>query len=519
MPKRVTLALLAVLAMAFGLRVWGIKWGIPKEPYWDNHHPDEKVGMTIVYTLATERGLNPHYFVNPSWHYYTLAFVNWLAGASGIVPTLDQVASGEAELGDVTNIWLVARMVSVVLGAASVLLVFLAAARLFGNLDAGLLSAWLAAVNPVLVAQSHYITVDGPAVFWLLLAFCLLLLSLDKPGIRYAVLAGAAGGLAAATKYTGLLIVLPAAMAYAFGAGLAPRGRAAGPRMIAPYAIGLLAGFLAGCPCALLSFGEFRQGLQLMSQYNQFATDLPHPWLVTSRLALGWPLWAAFLLSLAAAFYRPNTRMMMLAVPAAGLFLMLGFSASPYFRHLLPAVPLALMLTAGMAVKLLGWRPARWRTALAAAVLAWTCWGAVYATANSLAWVRIMAAQDTREEATDYLNSHYPPGSEIAVAGIYEFYSPNLDRFEKIRLQYDLEQIRGHQSGPIVVSDYEREGLSFSRRTAGQAAVFFGYLEGNYRPRAVFRRVPACCGLKFTGYPMADWRYFYPEITIYERRQ
>jgi hypothetical protein len=156
---------------------------------------------------------------------------------------------------------------------------------------------------------------------------------------------------------------------------------------------------------------------------------------------------------------------------------------------------------------------------LAAAVLAWTCWGAVYATANSLAWVRIMAAQDTREEATDYLNSHYPPGSEIAVAGIYEFYSPNLDRFEKIRLQYDLEQIRGHQSGPIVVSDYEREGLSFSRRTAGQAAVFFGYLEGNYRPRAVFRRVPACCGLKFTGYPMADWRYFYPEITIYERRQ
>jgi hypothetical protein len=130
-----------------------------------------------------------------------------------------------------------------------------------------------------------------------------------------------------------------------------------------------------------------------------------------------------------------------------------------------------------------------------------------------------MADKDSREEATDFLAGHYPPGSEVAVAGIYEFYSPKLDAYEITRLQYDLEAIRGHQSGPIVVSDFEREGLSFSKKSPEEARVFFDYLDNNYRPRAVFRRVPACCGLKFTGYPMADWRYFYPEITIYERRR
>lgn len=511
--KRTILALAAILAVAFGLRVWGIKWGIPQDPYWDTHHPDEKVGFSIIYDLSDgDGGLNPHYFVNPSWHYYTLAFTTWLAGELRIVPTMEQLADEEAELSDITKIWLVARAVSVILGTATVLLVFLAAARLFGSLLAGVMSAWLAAVNPVLVVQSHYITVDGPAIFWLLLAFFLLLFSLERPGVKYALLAGAAGGLAAATKYTGVLIALPALIAYLF---ISKRG---GLRSIAVYALGLLAGFLLGCPYSLLAFGEFSAGISQMLSYNRFAPDPAFPWLVTSRLALGWPLWALFLVSLASAFYKPNARALMLAVPILCIFVLLGISASPYFRHLLPALPLALMLTSEMASKLPAMMPARWRAALTASVLAWTCWGAAYAAANSLAWVRIMAAQDTREEATEFLNSHYPMGSEVAVAGIYEFYSPKLDLYEITRLQYDLEIIMGHQSGPIIVSDFEREGLSFSRKTAEQAGVFFSYLENNYEPRAVFKRVPACCGLEFTGYPMADWRYFYPEITIYERR-
>jgi hypothetical protein len=497
--------------VAFGLRIWGIKWGIPKEPYWDNHHPDEKVGITVLYNLAVEKGLNPHYFINPSWHYYTLALVNWLAGATGIIPTIRQIADGDAELDGITNLWLVARMVSVLLGTASVLLVFFATLRLFGNTQAGLLAAWLAAINPVLVVQSHYITVDGPAVFWFLLALYLLLLSLKRSGSSYVLLAGAAGGLAAATKYTGVLIVLPAIIAYLFISKGSPA------RYLAFYILGMLGGFLMGCPYSLLAFDEFSQGISQMFSYNRFATDLVYPWMFTSRLALGWPLWALFLMALAAAFYRPEARLLMVVTPIVFIFILLGINASPYFRHLLPSVPLFIILIAGMLVKLWERSTAGWRKVLASAVLAWTCWGATYTMANSLAWVRIMADKDTREEATDFLAGHYPPGSEIAVAGIYEFYSPKLDAYEIIRLQYDLEAIRGYQSGPIVVSDFEREGQTFSTKSPEETRVFFDYLKNNYRPRAVFKRVPACCGLKFTGYPMADWRYFYPEITVYER--
>jgi len=517
--RRTALALLLLICgAALGLRIWGIRWGVPQAPYWDAYHPDERVGFRVAYRISYEQqDLNPHYFINPSWHYYTLALACRVGSWLKLVPSIAQIGEGQARLEDITDIWVLGRMISVLLGTLAVVLIYLAALRATGSRVWGLAAAGMTACSPVLAVQSHFITVDGPAVFWLLLAFVLLQSAFDKPGIGRALLAGAAGGLAAATKYSAVAIALPAMVAFGHLIARSGGARAAGLKSAAAYAAGMAGGFVLGCPYSVLAWGEFRAGLAQMAGYTDFVTDFAYPWLTGLRLALGWPLWLMFLASLAVSLIKPTIREAMALSLVGGFGLVLGYKASPYYRHLLLALPFAFLMMASAAARLAGWLAGtRWRPLL----IAWSAClalGTAYALANSVGWVGLMAGRDTRDEAADYIRRQYPEGSAIAVPSIYDFYCPDLQGYRVLRLQYDPGRLEQNMPRTIVATDYEREGLIFCKGSPDDARRLFDRIERAYVPVKTFKHAPRCCGLTFTGYPVTDWRYAYPQITIYEK--
>ena len=129
----------------------------------------------------------------------------------------------------------VANIVQAVVTTLGVLFAFLYVRGAFGAVP-GIAAAFLFAFTPYLVETSHELLTDMPAVAFMLAAMWLF----DKPGPRFAILAGAAYALAVQTRFTSLFLIVY----FALDASLSPRKLrqlailvAAAGVTIAPYLI------------------------------------------------------------------------------------------------------------------------------------------------------------------------------------------------------------------------------------------------------------------------------------------
>jgi len=522
--KKLPRYLILGLAILTGLmlRVDGLKWGIPKAPYWKAYHPDERVAFSLLLKMTTSDGsLNPHYFVNPTFHYYLIGSAWWIVNKFHLVPSFKEafglVESNTVTLEDVTRVWLTARTISVILGILTIWLTYMLGLEFFEKEIYALGAAWLTAVMPTLVVQSHYLTVDGPVGFWFLAALLLMIRAFKQDRLWFWVAAGLVSGLSVATKYNALPGIVAAFTLLCIWAILKSKGKIGKIHTKASIFAGCLAvGFLLGCPYALISFGEWQSGIKGLLYYNDFATDWLYPWLQISRLSLGWPAWVMFLLSWAAVVFKPDKQGAFLASVIMIYFLIYGYKASPYMRHMVLIIPLMVLLIMYAVEKSLRYSNHPVTKALLISTLMLS---SGHALANSLAWTRIMAGKDTREEAAEYIKQQSPLGSDIGLTGKYWFYTPPLDETEYnlIRLEYEPAKLEYFHPPLIIMSEYEAKQYAFCRVGPEVRDEFFRKLKGHYTVKKTFQRVPRCCGIKFEGYPLADWNYFYPEITIYER--
>ena len=113
--------LVLVLLATFGLRMWGIKQGLPY-----SYNVDEATHFVPRAIAFFSHDLNPQYFLNPPAYSYLLHIVFELWFGSG-----DTVSRVYAT--DPTQVFVVARVVAAVLGTISVWLTYLAGERLFGR--------------------------------------------------------------------------------------------------------------------------------------------------------------------------------------------------------------------------------------------------------------------------------------------------------------------------------------------------------------------------------------------------
>ena len=243
-PDAWALGVAALLVGALGLRLWGIKHGLP---YVYNVDEASNFVPTAVSYFFTD-SWNPHYFINPPAFSYLLyaVFGVWFGGGDDV---------GRALASDPTAVFVVGRVTSAVLGTAAVGFVYLTAARLYDR-RAGFFAALVMAVSFLAVFYSHLALNDVPALLPLAVSvWGSAGVLIRGRGVDWAV-AGAGLGLAAATKYTAGIVVLPLAVAAAYR--LADRDTRAAALRGAGIAAGLaVAAFLIANPHALLSWDEF----------------------------------------------------------------------------------------------------------------------------------------------------------------------------------------------------------------------------------------------------------------------
>lgn len=181
----------SIVLLAFAIRFYNLNFGQP-----GFFHPDEGNKIKRMLNMVSTGDLNPHYFRHPSFLLYAGAFLSWICSlVTGNIPSLQTINY----LG---------RSVSASLGALSVVLTYLIAARIFSR-QTGLLASVLLAFSPLHVVCSRYIKEDASLVFFTLLSFYFMLRALDERGrLRFLALSALSAGVSASCKYSGLISLI-----------------------------------------------------------------------------------------------------------------------------------------------------------------------------------------------------------------------------------------------------------------------------------------------------------------------
>ena len=406
-PDRTTSALVGVLLLALALRLWGIRSGLPF-----SYNADEERHFVPIAVRFFDGSLNPGYFLNPPGYTELLfgVYALWFRGRGAVEHAL---------ASDPGALFALARVVVALLGTLAAWLLYRAGARLFDRAT-GLLAAALAAVAFLPVFYGHLALNDVPAMAAASAALLATVHVLRGGGWRAVALGGLAAGLAAGTKYTAGIVLLPLLSAI-----LVPRsGARTGAAGIALALAATLAGFLLANPYALLDFPAFHHGLTQQRTYasgdelaklglTQRSGILYYLWTLT--WGLGWVPALAALGGTVLLVLRERALALVL-LPAPLLYLLFMGTQERYFaRWLLPVLPILILLAAYLGVVLareLAHRAPRLAPATAALVALALLGQGLLA---SLHVDRVLARPDTRGTLRAWMLAHVPGGERVVI--------------------------------------------------------------------------------------------------------
>jgi hypothetical protein len=330
------------------------------------------------------------------------------------------------------------RGLSALMGVLTVWWVFALARRLFGE-TTGLVAALFLALSFLHGRDSHFGVTDVAMTGLVVAAVLLIVRWQQERRLAQAAAAGVVGGLAMATKYNGLGVGLPFAVAVVQQLIEGRRTLAAEVRRLVPAAIvfGVLFGltFVVIFPYAIL---DWRQVLHdthgvasMLASGNGLIT--PVGWwyhaVFTLPLALGWPVYAAGLAGTVGLLVtRLRQSAVLLAFPIA-YYVIAGSGHTVFARYMMPELPFLAIAAAWFVVTLVGGVMHAWRPALQSWAIAVVAVLAVAPSAVRLVQIdRLLTRTDNRLVATRALFDLIEPGSIVYQSGsVYGLAPYDLD--------------------------------------------------------------------------------------------
>jgi 4-amino-4-deoxy-L-arabinose transferase-like glycosyltransferase len=567
------LALGGVLIASLGLRLWGIKQGLPY-----SYNSDEATHFVPQAVGFLGGDFNPHYFLNPPAYTYLLYLVlaAWFGGGHAL---------HQAFVGDPTSVYVVARVVAALLSTASVWLTYLAGARLFGRWAAVLAAAVLGlAFLPVF--YSHLALNDAPVLAPVALALwgvARIASGRAGPGAPGAIfvperrhadaesqkspsgardyaLAGLGVGLAAATKYTGGIVVVCLLGAFAVDAG---RGDRAGParRLVIGLVVAAVA-FLIANPYALLNHHAFLQGIRDQASavgVTKLGTSTDNGWLYylwTYTWGLGWVPALAGTAGGVLLLARRHWAYALALLPAPLIYILYMGAQERFFgRWLMPIFPIVALLAGCAVIQGLQalqsipppGRGRRWAAAVAGAIA--TALLLTQSVAADIHNDAVLSRPDTRNLARAWMVAHIPAGAKVVIEPVVpDSWGRRWRRYPTAMAPptNTAGRPRSGPARPIHIDQYEsylapslliryvsqgycwvlkgsqQSGRAFARPAAAPGAVaYYAALAGRGRP--VYRISPYGAGSSPPAFNF-DWSFDYyprqyrrpgPAITIY----
>ena len=446
-PGRGVLA--AVAAVALALRLWNLGWGLP-----DLYEEATPLFRAWGFWHWGGQGfdLNPHFFNYPALSFLVQFLLQAVHCGAGVVLGAypDAGAFQAAWASDLSRFVLIGRLPGILCDAGTAVISGLLAGRLVSR-RAGLVAAIMVAVNPLHIRLSQMIAVDSMLAFFCSAAILILLDVARSGGTKRALSAGLLVGLAASTKYTGAVLLVPLVVATVMGL------QRDGPRPAGALATTVLSPVLLACgvfvilnPFVLLDTTTFLRDfgfeqMHMAAGHFGVLTDQSAPlYYVVGALptAMGWPALVLGLVGLIWAVRNGDRRWIIVALGFGALLVVPMFWAMRAERYLLPALPgLMLLFAAGLewfyparkragemepvradetapthTREKSGWRRAQWgRTWSMPATLVLAIASFVQPVLATARYHASMLEPDTRAGASAWINRNLPRGSAIAL--------------------------------------------------------------------------------------------------------
>jgi hypothetical protein len=465
--------LLAIVGLGIGVRFWGLTFGLPLV----RSRPDELLIISVVLPFF-EGSLNPEFFDYPALHLYLLAILYGVYYCWGLLA--GHFTDAAAFIGSLRQSWepffLIGRATAATMGSATILVVYALGARLFG-VQTGLLAALFSALSFLHVRDSHFGTTDVPMTFFLTCTM-LALVRASQSGSRWdARLAGVLAGLATATKYPAVMVVMPL-MVVAFMRGWPHRSswrRGVRESQLLPLIAPFVLVFLAVNPYLLL---DHETALAHLRQLHESSvTGMTPPDLLGRGWAyhlpyslwygLGLPLLAAAVAGCVVMFRRAPAQAAVLAAFPVSYYLVAGTAHNVFVRYMIPLVPF-LCLFAAWFVAEAACRLARGSRRRQSAIVAVLGLLVILPSAVSIVqFNRLLSQEDSRLIAGRWLAEHMERGGSIYMSG--ELYGhPFIPRESGSHFRYLAFDTHGGLHGTLG----ERAGTpGLDRRAAFQVAV------------------------------------------------
>jgi len=204
--KKKNAVLYLIVLFALALRLYGINYEVP--------HPDDYTTVQgAMYFGPAHIPLKGYGLKNlHAWPGVTLVYLltilstlYFLVGRLlGFFSSIESFRS--FYLTDPSSIYLIGHIMSAVIGAATVLILYFVAKRLY-NREIGLMASLFLAACFIHSFHSQFIRPDVPTTFFALLTILCCLLILETKAHKYYIYAGILIGMAIATKFTGGALV------------------------------------------------------------------------------------------------------------------------------------------------------------------------------------------------------------------------------------------------------------------------------------------------------------------------
>lgn len=337
--------------------VWGLTGDCPFRPEFD-----EALSVSIALNMVKSGDLNPHWLAHPgSTLIYPLAaychFIN--ATLFHCVMSNPDFDVQKFMYDNVFVLFYLPRYLNVFLFVASIPLLYAITRETF-NKTVGLLSIWMFAISPLLIAWTQLLRSDASALFYSLLALYACIKIYRQPSLKWQTLFGVSMGLAVSSRWPSLAVFSVFGL---INLAILFQNKEPGARrrncLLAGYGVALsLIVFAATSPYVFIDQGTLIKDLvEEKAAHGLGCDDLSPPqnfmWYINTGIPKEFyaPQYFLAALGLAVAFWKRNFLAGVLAVYTLGI--LVGTSIHPFHavKWLVPVVPmLALFAGNGLAL-------------------------------------------------------------------------------------------------------------------------------------------------------------------------
>jgi len=514
-------AMVPVLATSLVLNVWGVWWGVPA--VWA---PDEAAPQMVLEGFAQAFSQGWAHMHPPGYHYALLV---------SLAPPMTWAWFTGTSLSSNFAFMLVSeRLLSVALGTATTLLVYVAASEVASR-RAAVFAAMLVATIAPFVYYAKTANVDIGYIFWfaLSLLFYLRVLKHDRLRDYLGLAATAAMSICTKDQAYGLYALMPLAIVWS-----AWRRAGAGADGMALLRATLNRRTILALTCFAVVFvlvqnlafnwTGFLEHVRRVTAYGRLFRAFPNTWrgeldllwlsLVLIQRSFGWPAFVVCAGGLACALVRPWRHGLLLSilVPAVSYYLtfiaVVGYS---YDRFLIP-VCLCLALIGGWALDRFVETapvPRGWRIGTAVAVLAF---GVYYA-----ALVDVVMTVDSRYVVEAWMRQHVLPRQLVGAANM-DIHMPHLAQFRSVPT-FRVEHVAKLRPAFVVIDVDYGTGLAGS----SPARIYEGLNDGTLGYRRAFSYQtplpwlplahPDLVGPRLAGEVYSNLYHINPLIEVFER--